>query len=514
MTLDLRFYLSLVMRRLPVIIAITVTAAMAGVLYAISLPPVYRAESRLLIENAQIPDELATSTVRSTADEILLSIQQRIETRENLLMLADRHKLFDDAPEMTQTVKLDQLANRIQIYMPTTQGNTGVVHVSFAAGTPELSASVTNDIAEQILQWNTELRTQASGSTLDFFDQEVRRLTDELAQQNAKILEFEQANRDALPESLEYRRTRQASQQERLLQVNRELASLRDRRDRLTELYDRTGRLVTSETERSPEEARLEEARQELASALVTLSPSNPRLRALQTEVAALEERVKAQLGASGGGQLSAFEVQMLDIDGQISFLAEQKKLLEEDLVKLEASIEATPGNSIRLAELQSNYETLRVQYEEAVTSLSEARIGDRIEVTDRGQRISVIDKAVPPPFRAEPNRKRIAIVALGAGVILSAAFLLLLELMNQAVRRPSEVMKALGAPPFGTVGYLPGPERRKGMTLNRFAILAMLLINIPMVLLAVNLHITPLGPLLGLGPDSAAEAPAPALTE
>ncbi|MDZ4089088.1 MAG: lipopolysaccharide biosynthesis protein [Tabrizicola sp.] len=513
MTLDLRFYLSLMLRRLPIILAITITATMAGVLYAISLPPVFRAESRLLIENAQIPDELAASTVRSTADEILLSIQQRILTRENLLTLADRHSLFANAPEMAQNVKLDQIGSRISMYMPTTQGNTGVVHVSFAAGDPELSAVVTNDIAEQILQWNTELRTRASGSTLDFFDQEVRRLTDELSQQNAKILEFEQANRDALPESLEYRRTRQASQQERLLQVNRELASLRDRRDRLTELYDRTGRLVTSETDRSPEQERLEQARQELASALVVLAPSNPRLRALQTEVAALEERVKAQLGASGGGQLSAFEVQMLDIDGQITFLAEQKKLLEEDLVKLEASIEATPGNSIRLAELQNNYETLRVQYEEAVTSLSEARMGDRIEVTDRGQRISVIEKAVPPPFRAEPNRQRITIAALGAGVILSAALLVLLEILNQTVRRPTEVIKALGVAPFGTVGYLPGPPERTGMTLNRVAVLLALLINIPMILLAVHLYVAPLGTLLGFAPDAAAEAPA-SLTE
>lgn len=514
MTLDLRFYLSLILRRLPIILAITITATMAGILYAVSLPPVFRAESRLLIENAQIPDELAASTVRSTADEILLSIQQRILTRENLLTLADRHNLFGDAPEMAQNVKLDLVGGRIAIYMPTTQGNTGVVHVSFAAGDPELSAVVTNDIAEQILQWNTELRTRATGSTLDFFDQEVRRLTEELSQQNAKILEFEQANRDALPESLEYRRTRQASQQERLLQVNRELASLRDRRDRLTELYDRTGRLVTSETDRTPEQERLEQARQELASALVVLAPSNPRLRALQTEVAALEERVKAQLGAAGGGQLSAFEVQMLDIDGQITFLAEQKKLLEEDLARLETSIEATPANSIRLAELQNNYETVRVQYEEAVSSLSEARMGDRIEVTDRGQRISVIEKAVPPPFRAEPNRQRLATAALGAGVILSAALLIMLEILNQTVRRPTEVIKALGVAPFGTVGYLPGPPQRKaGMTLNRAAVLLAALINIPMLLMAVHLHVAPLGTLLGLAPDADAEAPA-SLTE
>lgn len=513
MTLDLRFYLSLVLRRLPIILAIIFTTTMGGILYAVSLPPVFRAESRLLIENAQIPDELAASTVRSTADEILLSIQQRILTRENLLALSDKHEIFAGASDMTPAARLEEIARRISVYMPMTQGNTGVVHVSFAAGDPELSASVTNDIAGQILQWNTELRTAASGSTLDFFDQEVRRLTDELAQQNALILEFEQANRDALPESLEYRRTRQATQQERLLQVDRELAGLRDRRGRLAELYDRTGTLVTSGTDRSPEAARLEIARQELASALVVLSESNPRVRSLQNEVEALEEVVKAQLGASGGGQLSAFEVQMLDIDGQISFLAEQKKLLEEDLRKLEASIEATPGNSIRLAELQSNYETLRVQYEQAVSSLSEARIGDRIEITDRGQRISVIEKAVPPPFRSEPNRKRITIAAFGAGVILSGGLLLLLEIMNQTVRRPSEIVRVLGAPPFGTVGYLPGPSPRRRMSLNRFGVIAVLVINIPIVLLVVHLYVTPLPTLLGLNPPSA-EAPAPATNE
>jgi succinoglycan biosynthesis transport protein ExoP len=513
MTLDLRFYLSLVMRRLPIILSIIFTTTMAGILYAVSLPPVYRAESRLLIENAQIPDELAASTVRSTADEILLSIQQRIQTRENLLLLADRYDLFEGETDLSPAAQLQEIEDRISIYMPRTQGNTGVVHVSFAAGQPELSATVTNDIADQILQWNTELRTTASGSTLDFFEQEVRRLTEELAQQNALILEFEQQNRDALPESLEYRRTRQATQQERLLQVDRELAALRDRRDRLTELYDRTGTLVTSGGDRTPEAERLEVARQQLASALVVLSPSNPRVKALQNEVSALEEVVKAQLGASGGGELSAFEVQMLDIDGQITFLAEQKKLLEEDLVRLEASIEATPGNSIRLGELQSNYETLRVQYEEAVTSLSEARIGDRIEITDRGQRISVIERAVPPAYRAEPNRKRIAVAAFGAGLILSAGLLVLLEILNQTFRRPSELVRALGAPPFGTIGYLPGPAAPSRMSLNRVGVIGVLLINIPIVLLVLHLYVAPLPTLLGFAPD-AAEAPAPALTE
>ena len=518
MTFDLSFYLSLVLRRLPVIAAIIFTATTAGILYAVSLPPVFRAEARLLIENAQIPDELAASTVRSTTEEILLAIQQRIMTRDNLLAIADRHDLYVDAPQATNEQKLRDISERVSIYMPNTQGSTGVVTVSFGASEPELSASVTNEISEQILQWSTELRTEASASTLDFFAQEVDRLTDELAQQNAMTLEFEQNNRDALPESLEFRRTRQAAQQERLLQVDRELASLRDRRERLTELYDRTGRLVTNAEARTPEEERLDELRQELASVLVVLSPTNPRVRALQNEVNALEEAVKEQRDAAGGGRLTPFEVQMLDIDGQISYLAEQKALVEGDLVELETSIQATPGNSIRLAELRSNYETLRVQYEEAVGSLSEARMGDRIESTDRGQRISVIEEAVPPNYRAEPNRKRISVAAFGAGVILSGALLFLLEIMNQTIRRPSELAKVIGAPPFGTVGFLDGPTHGRKLSNGSFAMLAVFLINIPALLLVIHIYVMPLGSLLGMASNTTdtmgAVETAPAATE
>ena len=501
MTFDPKFYLSLILRRLPIIIAIVFTASMAGILYAVSMPPIYRAEARLLIESPQIPDNLAASTVVSTADEILLAIRQRIMTRDNLLAIATSNNLLDGMPQKTEEQKLAQIGNRLAIYMPTNQGNTGVVIVSFAASEPELSASITNEIADQVLAWSIELRTKASGNTLEFFETEVRRLTAELAQQNAEILKFEQENRDALPESLEYRRTRQASQQERLLQVNRELAALRDRRDRLTELYDQTGQLVTLGQDRTPEQVRLETARQELASALVVMSATNPRVKALQQEVAALEEAVKSQLGATSGGRLSPFEVQMLDIDGQITYLAEQKGLLEKDLQTLEASIDATPANSIRVAELQSNYETLRVQYEQAVASLSDARMGDRIEITDRGQRITVIEKAVPPAYRAEPNRKRITIASFGAGVILSGALLLLLEVLNQTIRRPSELVKALGAPPFGTIGYLDGAPARHRWSANRLATVAVFLINIPIILLVVHIYFAPIGSLIGLVP-------------
>lgn len=515
MTLDLSFFFNIFLRRLPLVLLIVAICTIVAILYAFSLPPVFRGEARLLFESAQIPDELAASTVEATADDNLLSIQQRILTRENLLGMVDRFNIYADAADVSAETIVDEMRHRIGINMPRPEGGTGVITVSFSANTPDLSAAVTNAVVEQVLAQNVEIRTTASGKTLEFFEQEVRRLSEEMAKQNAKILEFETANRDALPESLAYRRSSQTTQQERLLQVDRELASLRDRRQRLADLYDRTGRLATATGDMTPEQAQLEDLRQELASALVVLSPTNPRVRALQIQVAALEEAVKEQLGAAGDGTLSSFEVQMLDVDGQIDYLAEQKTRIEADIAAIQATIDATPANSLALSILASDYENLRVQYDQAVASLANARMGDRIEVTDRGQRISVIELAIPPAYRSEPNRKLLALAGLAIGLVLSAALVTLLEALNRSIRRPAELERALGFKPFGTIPYHQSAsetrKRRRRIVWTAMGILVVL----PLFLFAVVSSIMPMdaifaafGHMIGLSAEQSTAVP------
>ncbi len=500
MNFDLKFYIAIILRRTPIILAIVVITSLIGLKAAYDMPPVFRAEARLLIESPQIPDELAASTVRTTVDEILLSIQQRLLTRVNLLDLSRQFGVHDTYPDWSEDSIVNDMRRRILLSLPPTQQTSGAVTVSFDATNAEQSASVTNALVAQILEQAVSLRTSVSGDTLDFFQQEVKRLSEEMSAQNGKILKFKQANRDALPESLDYRRSRQSAEQERLLQVDRELAGLRDRRQRLTDLFDRTGRLAPSVGDMTPEQAELEQLRQQLASALVIYSPTAPRVRGLQTQVAALEEVVKQQLGAGEGeGALSTFDVQMADIDGQIAFLAEQKEIIEREIKTIDVSVEATPKNAIALGELESDYENLTVQHNQAVASLAEARMGDRIEVTARGQRITVIEPASVPTAPSAPNRKLIAATGFGAGVVLAAALIFLLELLNKTIRRPVELVGALGITPFATIPYLTTQAelRRRRLKIFGLPVLA-ILIGGPVLLYLTDAYVMPIGDLFG----------------
>ncbi|HMO06053.1 MAG TPA: lipopolysaccharide biosynthesis protein [Paracoccaceae bacterium] len=495
---DLRFYAARFLRRLHYFLLVVIAVAGSAVVLAYTLPPVYRAQARLLVEAPQIPGDLAASTVRGTAGEVLAVIQQRLMTRANLLEISRRYGIHAEGPVLSPDRIVADMQQRITLLLPSSRESTGVVLVSFDAPTGALSAQVANELVTQILQQNIELRTAVAGQTLDFFEQEVQRLNEEMADQGARILAFKLENQDALPESLAFRQARQAAQQERALQIERELSALRERRSRLLAIYERTGRIDAAAAALSPQQRQLQELKDQLASAMVIYSPQNPRVRTLQAQVAALEEALAAEGGEGEvGGAMTAFDLQVADIDTQIAFLADQKEIIEAELQVLAASIEATPGNSIALGTLERDYENTRTQYNTAVARMAEASVGDRIEATAKGQRITVIEQAVVPEAPAAPKRRRLAAMGVLAGIGLGLGLVLALEMMNRAVRRPVELTARLGITPFGTVPFI---RTRREILWRRVRIggaLALVGIALPAGLYLLHLHYLPMDLLL-----------------
>lgn len=493
MSFDFGFYLSRFLRRLHWFLLFLVTGTALGIGLAVLLPPVYRAQAVLVVESPQIPGELAASTVQAGAIELLEIIQQRILTRANLLDVAREFSIYEEAQAANPDEIVADMRERIEIDLPGVRDAAAFVFVSFPADDPTLSARVTNELVTQILQESVALRTASTGQTLDFFEQEVKRLGEDLGRAGARILEFKMANKDALPDSLDFRRDRQAQQQERLLQIERELAGLRERRSRLVDLYERTGRIDTVTQPRSPEERQLQELKNELAGALLVYAPQNPRITVLEGRISQLEAVVAAQSGVDPDAGLTAFDIQMGDIDAQIEFLANQAALIEQELEELKVSIDATPANAVTLDTLQRDYDNIQLQYNQAVERQSAAATGNRIEALSRGQRITVIEQAVMPQEPESPNRPLVVAAGVGGGLVLGGGLVFLLEFLNRAIQRPADLTQRLGIAPFATVPYI----RTRRETARRRAVIglafALALVGIPAALYALHVYYLPL---------------------
>ena len=510
--LDLPFYFALFLRRLPYFLIFVVAGTAIGVALALTLPPSYEAEARLVVESEQIPDELAASTVRTEASEQLEIIQQRILTRDTLLEMANRLNIYggrDPGESLRPDQIVDDLRARIRIRTSGGRGSATLVNVSFTAPSSALAAQVTNEVVTAMLEENVRMRTGVSGQTLEFFEQEVERLDQELASRGAQIIAFQEANKEALPDSLAFRRGQLAAAQERLLQLTREEAALNDRRAGLVSLFEATGSLnglTQQETAAlSPSEARLRQLRERYSSSVAVLSLDNPRNRVLKQQIDALEkivaEEQQALLETASGGTvetengapLTMFDIQVADLDNQLEFLANRRTEIEAEMQALQQSIEATPANTITLNTLERDYAASRLQYDQAVINRGRAETGDIIEALSKGERISVIEQAVPPAEPNSPDRPKLAIAGMGGGILLGFGFILLLEVLNTSIRRPQDIMQKLEITPFGALPFI----RTRRDRIRRRLLLVLVLLSVAGVIVgglwAVNAYVMPL---------------------
>jgi uncharacterized protein involved in exopolysaccharide biosynthesis len=508
--MDFKFYFSLFLRRLHWFMLFLVIGSAIGLTLAKVLPPVYVAEARLLVESQQIPGDLVQPTFQTEAAEQLQIIQQRILTRDTLVDMANRLDVYDArGPRMDTDELVEDMRDRI-IFVVTgsSRRNEGatLISVGFEAPTARMATTVANELVTLIQREDVGMRTRGARQTLEFFEQDVDRLDQELAKQGALILEFKENNQEALPDSLEFRRSQQAAAQERMLQVEREIGALKDRRSRMEKLrvrLENSGQ-STDGPAQTPEEEQLQALEEELATLLSVLAPANPKVKLLEARVEGMRERVEKQRARTSGvteegTPLNNFDLQMEQLNGEIDYLGDQKEQLEGTLLQLATSIEATPGNAITLDTLERDYANSRREYDLAVAKRAQAQTGDIIEALRQGQRISVVEQAVIPSEPEKPNRQLIAAGGVGGGLVLGLAMVALLELLNKGIRRPVDLTNRLGITPFATLPYYRTRAERIRRRMIILGILGFFLIAIPLGLWAVNTYVVPLDRLLDL---------------
>ncbi len=477
--MDVRTHWLIFRRYLPMVMALTLVGAVAGVILAKSLEATYQSKAVLVVESAQIPDDLAATTVQTGENEALQIIRQRILSRDVLLELAHDFNIYDDPLVIGADAKVADLRNRIVIVTQGGQVRRGardatIVEVAFSASKPALAAAVANEVVTLILQENVEMRTSVARETLDFFTQDVERLDQALSETNAAILNFQENNLEALPDSLDFRRAQQANLQERLLQLDREATALQERRIQLVTLFETTGRLSVGadaprNTRPRPAEAQLAELRAEYAKLVSVLSDDNPRMALMRAQIEAAESAVAALpaqdnkiLGAGDVAlDVSLFDIQLADLDAQIAFIADQKTATKTQMTLIEQTIEATPGNAVTLATLERTQSNLQEQYNQAVANKARAETGAIIESLSRGQRITVVEQAVAPEFPTSPNRPLIVVAGVSLGLLLALGIVAILELLNRTIRRPQDLSDALGIQVFATIPYMETKEAR-----------------------------------------------------
>ncbi|MCA8879976.1 MAG: lipopolysaccharide biosynthesis protein [Rhodobacteraceae bacterium] len=519
MNLDFKYYFSVFLRRSPYFVLVAALFASVGLTLAMILPPEFEGRATLLVESPQIPANLASSTVTTQAPEQLQIIQQRMMTRDNLLDIANQLKVYERSKKkgegMSVADKIDDMRSRTQF---TTTGGTSkvrgappnatVLSITFDADSPIVAAEVTNEFVTRVLQQNVQIRTEQAGDTLEFFKQEVARLGTELDSQSARLLEFQNQAGIAVPANLTFLQGQLTGLDNLITSRRQQIQSLQDQKQRITDLYNATGGVQTTGQQLTPLQQQLNTIEQQYNNAKLIYSDQNPKLLILESQYKQLQKQVADQMAANSGlptgsgsapisQQQAMYESQIAALDSQIAGLQQEIDNAKAKMDEVNADISKVAENGATLTKLQRDITAVQNQYNNAVSRLSAADTGERIELLAKGQRISVIEQATPPQDPIKPDRLMIAGAGIGGGFAAGLALVVLLELLNRSIRRPVELTNRLGITPIAVLPYIRTDRELFMRKMVYLGAVAVFVIGIPVSLYAVHTFVTPLDVLI-----------------
>lgn len=509
---------SAVKRRLWLMILCIVLITPIGLMTAAWLPSKYSSTAKILIEGQQIPNSLVRSTVEVSAAERMELLKQRLLTRQNLIDLAERLRLFEGRTDLSRTAIYNQVLGAIKIRDIQLRSGRGpalsaAFTITYSSTDPTETARVANELVSMALEQNIETRSQRASETRVFLQNKVKDLAASLTTLEEIIAEFKAENENKLPSSLQSRRTELGGLRNRILELERQQITLAERRTFLEESL-RLGRPLGS-APLTPEEANLQQLERQLAQSSAIYAESHPDIRRLTSQIGVLKDILAKRTeetedgterasddGAEGAGspltgQQSAVNREIASIDRQMTSFSAEAASIEERIEVLVASIAETPKIEIALIALEREHTNLSVQYQDSVRKEATAADGEELEINRQAERFRVLEPAQVPEEPDWPPRKLIALGGAGGSVALGALLMLAAEFRNQSVRTAGQIERRLDLRPLVTIPMIETRQDVRRRLLRRFAVIMLIILTIAVALFLVDRFYLPLDLLL-----------------
>lgn len=244
-------FLSVVRRRLWLILLVVVLGTAASVYMALGQQRVFEATAVAQIEAATVAATTTSTGATTSSNHRLRLLEQQLMSRDSLIKLIEKHGLYSDT-DLSLNLKVSTLRESVRITQITdpnaawgaSKVPTGMMFMMRDVN-PQTAADVANDFLYSLLERNRLRRTVAASQTLEFFQAEARRVEAQMATLEARIAEFKEKNAEFLPAGVAAQRTELGTLKTTLLELEQKLIELEATRTRQrSEVIERQSELL------------------------------------------------------------------------------------------------------------------------------------------------------------------------------------------------------------------------------------------------------------------------------
>jgi polysaccharide chain length determinant protein (PEP-CTERM system associated) len=456
---EFRHYLDVVRRRKAVVILTTIGFFCCAAVIARRMPDVYRSQTVILVDAQQVPSSYVQSTVSTSLQDRLSTIQQQVMSPTRLKYMIEKNGLF---PELRGKVSEDALIQRIQKSTSVdVAGHFSSFRIAYQGDSPKEVSEIANKLADTFITENTEARQEQFEGTAEFLDNELQETKGQLEAKEHQLQTIKSTNSNDLPESKSFHlealnnlRTQLAASQDRVRQARQDKILIESMANTNHPTMEVDGGSTISS---SPYASQIEKLESHLAELRSQYGPNFPDVRKAQADL----DRLKKKEAASKTETPASVQVEVVApspstknpvIAAQLEKLNqeidEQTKLqgpLQQQIDFHVSKLERVPIFEQQIAGLMRDYDSLRSHYQSLLDKKLSAQMASELEARQKGERFVILDRAPIPDRPFGPNRAIIGFGGLMMGLIGGVGLAIAIEMMDRTVRSEHEATELLG---------------------------------------------------------------------
>ena len=199
-------YLGIAQRSKWLILGCTAVCVVLAWSYCLIATKYYRSEALLVVDEPKLLESVVQKSVEDKFEQQLFLVQRQIMSLNFLSSIAKEFNLYpllrEEGDENAPVLMLAGSTLVERVKMDPSSGLTGVeaFTVSFIHPDPMTAMKVTARIADKFIQENSREREKDVEGTVDFLDDELRRLQLELERKEEQISQFKTAHIGELPQ--------------------------------------------------------------------------------------------------------------------------------------------------------------------------------------------------------------------------------------------------------------------------------------------------------------------------
>jgi uncharacterized protein involved in exopolysaccharide biosynthesis len=364
--LELKDIKNLFSRRKKGFWVVFMTIFLGGFIVAIALPPVYRSEAIIRVEEQEIPEDFVQSTISEYVDERITKISQQVLNRERLFAIADRNNLYSDGKskknetEIVRKMKKDialvpifsELQN--QLRGRPRSAVTIAFNLSYQGKDPIIIQKVTDTLSRLFLEEDVKRRERVVSTTNEFLKAEQHRLREEIKGWENEISKFKKAHLHELPDEQRYnfqailRLERELDQNQNQLRLKQEKEMLLN--TQLAKVEPLTPIVVEGSNVSSNPNQRLKELYLQLTQFRSIYSEKHPDIKKIKNEINELETQVKhSDVSVEKIKRLNQLEEQLAEKQGVYGPEHPEIKAIKREIAILKPEVDGLMTEAVKI---------------------------------------------------------------------------------------------------------------------------------------------------------------------